>query len=85
LKEVAGADLVYAYIFGGGVAHFHVHVAPHREGDALNDQIIRGEIVERKHPSGVTEFISKDFPPLPPEELRAVADRIAERLASFGE
>jgi hypothetical protein len=38
--------------FGDGVAHLHVHLAPHRQGDALNSQMIRGEIVSEKLPNG---------------------------------
>jgi SAM-dependent methyltransferase len=35
LREAAGADKVYAYVFGDRVPHLHVNLAPHREGDAL--------------------------------------------------
>jgi diadenosine tetraphosphate (Ap4A) HIT family hydrolase len=35
LRAVVGADLVYAAVFGERVGHFHVNLAPHREGDAL--------------------------------------------------
>lgn len=35
LRAAAGADLVYAAVFGDRVAHFHVNLAPHRSGDAL--------------------------------------------------
>jgi hypothetical protein len=58
-----------------------VHLAPHRKGDALSDQMIRGEIVEEKLPSGVTRFYSTEFPALPPDELRSVAERIGRRMA----
>lgn len=46
LKEATSTDVVYIYIFGDGVPHLHVHLALHRSGDALSDQMIRGEIVE---------------------------------------
>jgi diadenosine tetraphosphate (Ap4A) HIT family hydrolase len=81
LKEASGADLVWLYVFGGGIPHLHVHLAPHREGDALNAQIVRGEIVEEKLPSGATRVSSRDFPDLPAAELRAVIERTAELLA----
>ena len=81
LKEAAGVEFVYLYVFGDGVPHLHVHLAPHRAGDALNDQMIRGEIVEEKLPSGMTRFTSREFPPLPLEELRAIADRTRSLLA----
>src|SRR5918912_1600194 len=43
LKEVTGAELVYVYVFGSGIPHLHLHMAPHSEGDALNPQIIKGD------------------------------------------
>jgi diadenosine tetraphosphate (Ap4A) HIT family hydrolase len=80
LREVTGAELVYVYIFGGGIPHLHAHLAPHRKGDALNAQMIRGEIVEEKLPSGFTNFYSKEFPALPREQLLAVAEKVRQRL-----
>ncbi len=80
LRDEAQAELVYVYIFGGGVPHLHVHLAPHRPDDALNTQMIRGELIEEKMASGVTQYVSKDFPPLPEAEQRAAADRIQHRL-----
>jgi len=82
LKEETGAELVFVYVFGGGIPHLHVHLAPHREGDALNTQIVRGEFEEQRLPSGVTVYSSKEFPPLPEAELRAVAERVRGRLAA---
>jgi len=81
LREATGAEVVYVYIFGDGIPHLHVHLAPHRKGDALNDQMIRGEIVEEKLPSGATRFFSKEFPALPRDELLAIAQRIRQRLS----
>lgn len=81
LKEAAGAEIVYVYIFGDGVAHLHVHLAPHRKGDALNSQMIRGEIVSEKMPEGFERFFSRDFPALPEAEQRRVADIVRRRLA----
>ena len=82
LRDAANADLVYVYVFGGGIPHLHVHLAPHREGDALNTQIIRGELEEVPLPSGATMYYSKEFPPLPEKHLREVAERVRESLAS---
>lgn len=76
LKEATGAELVYLYVFGGGIPHLHVHLAPHRTGDALNTQLIRGEVVEEHLASGASRVTSLEFPPLPEAELRAVADRV---------
>ncbi len=35
LTAAAGADLAYVYVFGDRVAHLHLNLAPHRDGDAL--------------------------------------------------
>ncbi|MGH6891501.1 MAG: HIT family protein, partial [Dongiaceae bacterium] len=80
LRNVTGSEVVYVYIFGDGIPHLHVHLAPHRAGDALNDQMIRGEIVEEKLPSGMTRFTSATFPPLPRDELERVAEQVRQRM-----
>ncbi|WP_157973601.1 HIT family protein [Tropicimonas sp. IMCC34043] len=80
LRSTTGADVVYVYIFGDGVPHLHVHLAPHRDGDALNDSMIRGEIVEEKLPNGMTSFQSAEFPPLPREDLEQIANRLRRKL-----
>ena len=81
LKEATGAELVYVYVFGGGVAHLHLHLAPHSAGDALNDHMVRGPLVERRLASGLTEFVSEEFPPLPEALQRATAARVRKLLA----
>ena len=81
LRETTGADLVYVYIFGGGVPHLHVHLGPHREGDALNTAIIRGAVTYETLPNGATRMRSADFPPRPEAELWATAEALRERLA----
>lgn len=80
LKDATDAEVVYVYIFGDGVPHLHVHLAPHRAGDALSDQMIRGEIVEEKLPNGITRFYSEEFPGLPHDQLERAADSIREIL-----
>ena len=85
LKEATGAELVYVYIFGGGIPHLHVHLAPHRSGDALNDQMIRGEIAEEKLPNGMTRFSSTAFPPLPRDQLLQIADQVRKRMSSLAD
>jgi diadenosine tetraphosphate (Ap4A) HIT family hydrolase len=82
LKAETGASLVYIYVFGDGIAHLHLHLAPHIPGDALNDHMIRGELVETQLPTGATLLESKDYPPLPETELRALAERLQRRLAT---
>jgi len=80
LKEATGASLVYVYVFGGGVPHLHVHLAPHSENDALSSAGIRGALTFEKLPNGATVVRSADFPPRPDKEMRAAADRVRERL-----
>lgn len=65
LKRAAGAELVYVYVFGGGVPHLHIHLAPHCDGDALNTAMIKGEFKITKLPSGAEQLVSKDYPQLP--------------------
>jgi diadenosine tetraphosphate (Ap4A) HIT family hydrolase len=83
LKQETGTELVYIYVFGGGIPHLHVHLAPHREDDALNSQILRGEMVITKLPSGAESLASKDFPPLPEAEHIKIAENVRKRLADF--
>jgi diadenosine tetraphosphate (Ap4A) HIT family hydrolase len=80
LKQQTHAELVFLYVFGGGIPHLHVHLAPHRAGDALNTQILRGEFVERPLPGGATEYVSSDFPLLEEQALRDLADRVHHQL-----
>ncbi len=82
LKAATGAEFVYVYIFGDGVPHLHIHLAPHREGDALNSQMIRGEIVSEKMDNGFERFYSRDFPALPQAEQRLVAEKMRRLLAA---
>src|ERR687885_1153179 len=71
LREATGAELVYVYVFGGGVPHLHLHLAPHHAGDALNTQIIRGELQAQVLPSGATLYTSAEYPLLPEPTLQA--------------
>ncbi len=83
LKEATGFEIVYGCILADGMPHLHLHLAPHRPGDALNDQMIRGDITEETLPSGMTRVVSRQFPPLPVEELCAAAERIRQGMAEF--
>lgn len=82
LRQETGAKLVYVYVFGDGIPHLHLHLAPHRDGDALNSQILKGEMIVTKLPSGAESLASKDFPPLPESEHREIAEKVKKRLAS---
>jgi diadenosine tetraphosphate (Ap4A) HIT family hydrolase len=81
LREASGAPLVYAFVFGGGVPHLHVHLAPNIPDGVLNTMLINGPVETRKLASGATEIISKDHPDLPEEEVGAVIERARELMA----
>ena len=81
LKEAAGAERVYVYVFGGGIPHLHLHLAPHTEGDALSATILRGEVETMPGPDGTTLLLSKDFPVPPRSTMREVAARARELLS----
>ena len=76
LREATGARLVYAYVFGGGIPHLHVHLAPTEPEGVLNTTLIEGRIAERKLPSGATEITSLDHPEIPAERVEEVIDRV---------
>jgi diadenosine tetraphosphate (Ap4A) HIT family hydrolase len=80
IKGATGAELVYVYVFGGHVPHLHLHLAPHREGDSLNDAMTKGEVDEQPLPGGAVAIVSKDYPAAPEPELRATAERIRAAL-----
>jgi len=84
IQDATGADVVYVYVFGDGIPHLHLHLAPHRKGDPLNDHMIRGELVETPLPNGATAIISRDFPELPPSQHEEVRQRIRRALAESG-
>lgn len=80
LKDAADAQRVYVYVFGGGVPHLHIHLAPHVPGDALNTQLVRGEVAEERLPSGATRITSREFSELSSAAVRAVIDRARSLL-----
>ena len=82
LRAVTGVEFVYIYIFGG-TPHLHVHLAPHREGDALNTSVIKGELVLETFSSGVIGFMSKEYSGLPEDELEAAATALRAELNGF--
>lgn len=82
LKEAAIAELVYVYVFGGGIPHLHVPLGPHRGGDALSANIIRGEMTEEPQPSGAVRMVSHEFSELPSDEIDAVIERARSILSA---
>lgn len=83
LKLATQADRVFIYVFGTGVPHLHIHLAPHHLGDGLHTQLLRGEVEVRQLPSGAAMNVSKDFPPRPETEHQQLVDSIRARLASW--
>jgi diadenosine tetraphosphate (Ap4A) HIT family hydrolase len=67
LKSATGADLVYTYIFGERVPHFHVNLAPHLAGD--------GQL-------GGPGMVAAGTPDKPADVLRSAASRVRDALAS---
>jgi diadenosine tetraphosphate (Ap4A) HIT family hydrolase len=65
LRDAAGAELTYAYVFGERVPHLHVNLAPHRDGDAL---------------VGGPGLLRQDAPEVPRAEHERVADRVRREL-----
>ena len=76
LRNATQAETVYVYIFGTGIPHLHVHLAPHRRGDALNAEMIKGKVVTEELASGAERYISVEFPLISERRLRRVAERI---------
>lgn len=81
MREATGGGLVYAYVFGGGIPHLHVHLAPNTPDGVLNAALISGRLVERRLPSGATQIVSLDHPDLAEADVAAVIDRVREALA----
>ena len=82
LREATGGALVYAYVFGGGIPHLHVHLAPNAPDGVLNTELISGRVEHRKLPSGATAMTSLDHPELPQEEIAAVIDKVRAGMAT---
>lgn len=81
LRDATGARLVFAYVFGGGIPHLHVHLAPDQPAGVLNTALISGEVEMRPLPSGASEIVSRDHPDLPEEQLATVMERVRRALA----
>jgi glycosyltransferase A (GT-A) superfamily protein (DUF2064 family) len=74
-------EQIYVDVFGSGIPHLHFMLAPHRQGDALSDRMLKGEAVETQLPNGAVLVSSADYPPLPEDELRDAAELIRRTLA----
>jgi diadenosine tetraphosphate (Ap4A) HIT family hydrolase len=81
LKAVTGVELVYVYVFGGGIPHLHVHLAPYVPGGPLNDQMVKGEVESKQLPSGASLVVSKDYPVLPEADHTAAIRSLRKALS----
>jgi diadenosine tetraphosphate (Ap4A) HIT family hydrolase len=81
IREGAGGDLVYVYVFGDGVPHLHIHLAPHRTmGSPLVSEMIKGARHRTVLPSGAEVWVSDRYPLVDPEIAEAAIDGIRKRL-----
>lgn len=82
LKQVTGADLVYVYIFGDSIPHFHVHLAPHRyTGSPLVSDMIKGAKHKTHLPDGTEVWASDRYPLVDPEMATAAIDDLRSALS----
>ncbi|MEZ5174729.1 MAG: hypothetical protein R2823_00790 [Acidimicrobiia bacterium] len=81
IKEATGGELVYVYVFGNGIDHLHIHLAPWREiGSPLVGEMIKGARHLTRLPSGAEVLVSDRYPLVDHEiSLAAIAD-IRDRL-----
>jgi len=81
IQEAAGADLVYVYVFGGGLDHLHAHLAPHRgSGSPLVDDPIKGSRSKIVLPTGEEVWASDRYPLQSREIMDATIADIARTL-----
>lgn len=81
LKSISGADLVYVYIFGNDIPHFHVHLAPHRYSSSpLVSDMIKGAKHKTYLPDGSEIWASDRYPLVDPEVAQAAIDDLAAAL-----
>lgn len=82
IKEETGAELVYVYVFGGGVDHFHAHLAPHREpGSPLIDDPIKGAKHMTRLPTGEEVWSSDRYQLQSADIMNAAIEGIRQRMA----
>ena len=82
IQDETGAELVYLYVFGGGVNHFHAHLAPHREpGSPLVDDPIKGAKHSQLMPDGREVWVSDRYPLQSQEIMAAAVAGIRRRLS----
>lgn len=84
IKDSTGAILVYVYVYGNGIDHLHIHLAPWREvGSPLVDEMIKGNRHIAHLPSGAEVLVSDRYPLVDQEISLAAIDDIRTRLNSL--
>jgi diadenosine tetraphosphate (Ap4A) HIT family hydrolase len=68
LRDAAGAEKTYVYVFGDHTPHLHLNLAPHRDGDALR---------------GGPGLLDPDAPDAERAVLEDVAAAVRRSLSSF--
>ncbi len=81
IKDATGAELVYVYVFGDGVPHLHVHLAPHRSvGSPLVSDMVKGAKHKVTLASGEEVWASNRYPLVDHDLMQAAVDGIRRRL-----
>ncbi len=81
IKDSTGAVLVYVYVYGNGIDHLHIHLAPWREvGSPLVDEMIKGARHLTRLPSGASVLVSDRYPLVDHKISLAAIDDIRTRL-----
>ena len=82
IREATGADLVYVYVFGDSVPHLHFHLAPHRDGGPLSNQMVKGSQHKTILPSGAEVWSSDRYPLQAADTIEAAITGIREQLGT---
>jgi diadenosine tetraphosphate (Ap4A) HIT family hydrolase len=81
ITAATGAELVYVYVFGDGVPHLHVHLAPHRAvGSPLVSDMVKGNKHRVTLASGDEVWVSDRYPLVDRDIMQAAIDGIRIRL-----
>jgi diadenosine tetraphosphate (Ap4A) HIT family hydrolase len=80
IRDTAGVDLVYVYVFGDGIPHLHLHLAPHREDGPLSNHMIKGNQHRQTLPDGADIWVSDRYPLLSHEIMDAAIDGVRRRM-----
>lgn len=80
IRDATGVDVVYVYVFGDGIPHLHLHLAPHRQDGPLSDHMIKGNQHRTTLPSGGEIWVSDRYPLLSHDIMDAAISGIRSRM-----